>query len=204
MIEWSIAAAIESNCFDQIVVSTDDVEIAEVARGAGVEVPFIRPASLADDYTGTIPVIQHSIEWFLGQGADPSQVCCIYATAPFLSAADLRKGLELLEASRSEYAFAVTSYAFPPQRAIRITADNRVEMFDPAQFNVRSQDLDEAYHDAGQFYWGQRAAWLAGTPIFGGSASPVILPRHRVQDIDTLEDWLLAELLWHAQRAPPR
>jgi pseudaminic acid cytidylyltransferase len=203
MIAWSIAAAIESECFERIVVSTDDERIAEVARAAGAEVPFMRPARLADDFTGTIPVIQHAIEWCAGHGAPPLQVCCIYATAPFIAPADLRRGLEVLEQSRSEYAFAVTSFAFPPQRAIRITAENRVEMLDPAQFNVRSQDLEETYHDAGQFYWGLSEAWLRGKPIFSGVASPVILPRHRVQDIDTPEDWVIAEVMLKAQRNLP-
>jgi N-acylneuraminate cytidylyltransferase len=203
MIAWSIAAAIESGCFERVVVSTDDAEIADIARTAGAEIPFMRPAKLADDFTGTIPVIQHAIESVAHQGATPDQVCCIYATAPFIAADDLRRGLVVLEESGSDFAFSVTSFAFPPQRAIRITSHNRVEMFDPTKFSVRSQDLEEAWHDAGQFYWGKRDAWLAGTPIFSGVSSPVILPRHRVQDIDTPEDWLLAELMLQAQRSQP-
>jgi pseudaminic acid cytidylyltransferase len=204
MIAWSIAAAIESGCFERIVVSTDDEQIAEIARGAGAEVPFMRPARLADDFTGTMPVIQHAIEWITHQGASPKLACCIYATAPFIAATDLRRGLEVLEQSRSDYAFSVTSFAFPPQRAIRITADQRVEMVDPAQFNVRSQDLEEIYHDAGQFYWGRTDAWLASKPIFSSVASAVILPRHRVQDIDTPEDWQVAELMFKAQHNLPK
>lgn len=196
MIAWSIEAALQSACFDQVVVSTDDEEIAEVARQHGAQVPFIRPTNLSDDHTGTIPVIQHAIEWCQSQERVPSQVCCLYATAPFVSVDDLRRGLAVLTDTGSDYAFSVTSYAFPIQRAIRITDDDRVQMFNPEHFSTRSQDLEEAWHDAGQFYWGRADAWLAGKPIFSNDAAPVKLPRHRVQDIDTPEDWLRAEWMF--------
>jgi len=195
MIAWPIAAALESKCFDRIIVSTDDDEIAQVARSHGAEVPFKRPPELSDDHTGTIPVIAHAVQWLIAQGATPSEVCCIYATAPFLRAADLRRGLEILQETAADYAFSVTSYAFPIQRAVRITPDQRVAMFQPEHFATRSQDLEEAWHDAGQFYWGRARAWLAQTPLFGNGSAPVTLPRHRVQDIDTPEDWDRAELM---------
>lgn len=198
MIAWSIEAALQSGCFDQVIVSTDDAEIASVARQHGAEAPFMRPAELSDDYTGTIPVIRHAIEWFQQQGIAAEKVCCIYATAPFVRVEDIRKGLEILDTTDCSYAFSVTSYAFPIQRAIRISTDQRVEMFHPEHFKTRSQDLVAAYHDAGQFYWGQSSAWLAGEPIFSPAAVPVILPRHRVQDIDTPEDWARAEWLFKA------
>ena len=201
MIAWSIEAALQSGCFDQVIVSTDDAEIAEVARQHGAQVPFDRPTALSDDHTGTIPVIGHAIEWFLAHGQTPSQVCCLYATAPFVSPDDLRRGLAVLTETGSDYAFSVTSYAFPIQRAIRLTADNRVAMFNTEHFNTRSQDLEDAYHDAGQFYWGRAEAWLQGRVIFGPTAVPVILPRHRVQDIDTPEDWTRAEWLFKALQA---
>ena len=196
IIAWSIEAARQSGCFDRIVVSTDDAEIADVARSCGAEVPFVRPAELSDDLTGTGPVIAHAIEWQCRNARAPVDVCCIYATAPFIQASDLQCGLETLLGSAAEYAFSVTSYAFPIQRAIRITSDNRIEMFNSEHLNTRSQDLEEAWHDAGQFYWGTSRAWLAGVPIFSHAAAPVVLPRHRVQDIDTPEDWLRAELLF--------
>ena len=200
MIAWSIEAALQSGCFDAVAVSTDDAEIAEVARAHGAIVPFMRPAELSDDHTGTIPVIRHAIEWHQHQGQTPERVCCIYATAPFVRAEDLKRGLRVLEETGCDYAFSVTSYAFPIQRAIRITPQGRVEMFHPEHFNTRSQDLEEAFHDAGQFYWGQASAWLAGKPIFSPDAAPVILPRHRVQDIDTPEDWTRAEWLFKAMQ----
>lgn len=200
MIAWSISSAIESQCFDRIIVSTDDEEIAAVAKQHGAEAPFVRPAHLSDDHTGTIPVIAHAIEWQNQNGQAASEVCCLYATAPFVQAADLQRGLQVLQSTGADYAFSVTSYAFPIQRAIRITADQRVEMFQPEHFNTRSQDLPEAWHDAGQFYWGQAQAWLTAKPLFSQGAAPVPLPRHLVQDIDTPEDWERAEWLFKAMR----
>jgi pseudaminic acid cytidylyltransferase len=196
MIAWSIAATLESGCFDRVVVSTDDDEITEVARCHGAEVPYVRPPELSDDETGTIPVIRHAIEWFSERGQRAAQVCCIYATAPFVRADDIRRGLSVLIDTGSDFAFSVTSYPFPIQRAIRITAQGGVEMFSPEHFNTRSQDLEQAYHDAGQFYWGRATAWLTGEVIFGPNAAPVLLPRCRVQDIDTTEDWQMAEYLF--------
>ena len=198
MIEWSMQAAQDAGVFDRIIVSTDDPEIASVARGCGAEVPFMRPAELSDDHTGTIPVIEHAINWHVTQGFDPKQVCCIYATAPFILGDDIQRGMEILEQSGADFAFSVTSFAFPIQRAIKLRSDGRMEMFDPAHFQTRSQDLREAYHDAGQFYWGTQNAWLSGTPIFGPGSVPVVLPRYRVQDIDTPEDWEQAEALMQA------
>lgn len=201
MIAWSIEAALASGCFDQVIVSTDDLEIAAVARQHGATVPFMRPAELSDDYTGTVPVIRHAVEWFIANGENPEQACCIYATAPLVTGEDIKRGLESLVENDCDYAFSVTSYAFPIQRAIRITTAERVEMFNPEHFNTRSQDLEEAYHDAGQFYWGRASAWLEGKMIFGPNSSPVLLPRHRVQDIDTPEDWERAEWLFKAMHA---
>lgn len=196
IIAWSIEAALKSNCFDHVIVSTDDEEIAEVARAWGASVPFLRPAELSNDYAGTTPVIKHAIEWFIEQGDKPDLTCCIYATAPFVTSKDLMKGLELIQNTDSNYVFSVTSYPFPIQRAIKIIENNRLEMFQPEYFNTRSQDLVEAYHDAGQFYWGRSSAWLEEKQIFSSSSMPVILPRKQVQDIDTYEDWDRAELLF--------
>lgn len=201
MIAWSIEAALASGCFDRILVSTDDDEIAAVAEAQGAEAPFRRPAELADDHTGTIPVIAHAIDWMRDQGEAPQAVCCLYATAPFVQADDLKAGLAALQGDDVDYAFSLTSYAFPIQRALRLTPDGRVAMFQPEHFTTRSQDLDEAWHDAGQFYWGRAEAWVAGTPIFSERAVPVTLPRHRVQDIDTPEDWQRAEWLFRAWQA---
>ena len=196
MIAWSIAAAKASEIFDKIIVSTDDQEIAKIARLHGAEVPFIRPDELSDDQTSTIPVITHAIEWLKEYSDIPTMVCCIYATAPFLQKSDLQRGFEVLQSTNYQYALGVTSYPFPIQRAIKITPEKSIEMFQPEHFNSRSQDLEEAYHDAGQFCWGRTEAWLSGKNALSAGAAPIILPRHRVQDIDTPEDWLRAEWMF--------
>ena len=195
MIAWSIEAAQQTSLFDRIVVSTDDEEIASIAGKYGADVPFVRPAELSHDHTGTAPVIAHAIKWHSKHNFEPTEICCIYATAPFLLSEDIKLGQNILEESKADFAFSVTSFAFPIQRAIKLREDGRVEMFDPSQFQKRSQDLPEAYHDAGQFYWGTKDAWLSGTPIFGSNAAPVLIPRYRVQDIDAPEDWKQAELM---------
>lgn len=200
MIAWSIAAALDSGLFDKVIVSSDDDEIAAIARAEGADIPFLRPAELSDDHTGTLPVVCHAIKWCISAGERPDEVCCIYATAPFIDVADLRRGYEVLQNSKADFAFSVTPYAAPIQRALRIRENGRVEMFDPSKFGVRSQDLEDAWHDAAQFYWGRGDAWLSGKPLFGPHAAPVLLPRHRVQDIDTLADWDYAELMLRARQ----
>jgi len=200
IIAWSIEAAVGSDCFDAVIVSTDDEGIASVAREWGAEVPFIRPAALADDYTGTIPVLCHAIEWFSANVQKPAYVCCIYATAPFMQPEDLRKGFNTLLENDCNFVFSATSYAFPIQRAFRIADKGRVEMFYPEHFNTRSQDLEEAYHDAGQFYWGRSEAFINDNELFSNASIPIVLPRCRVQDIDTFEDWRRAEVMFKALR----
>jgi len=198
MIAYSIEAAQKSGCFDKIVVSTDDEEIAALARSLGAEVPFMRPKELSDDHTATIPVIAHAITASVRDLSEVEAVCCIYATAPFVQAQYIQEAYEKLTATKASYAFSATSFAYPIQRAIRLTKEDRVEMFSPENFNTRSQDLEEAYHDAGQFYWGTPEAWLEGQVIFAPHSTAVLLPRHLVQDIDTPEDWIRAEFMYKA------
>lgn len=193
MIGWSIAAAQASGLFARIVVSTDDATIADVARAQGAEVPFLRPAALADDHAATVPVLAHAVQALGLPPATP--VCCLYATAPFVQGADLAQGLRLVQAGAA-YAMAVTRYDYPIQRALRRGADGAVAMMDPAQMQVRSQDLEPAWHDAGQFYWARAATWAAQAPVFGPGAHGVALPSHRVVDIDTPDDWTRAEALF--------
>jgi len=196
IIAYSIEAAKQSGCFDRIIVSTDDQEIAGIARSYGADVPFLRPANIADDHSTTMEVIQHAIKYCAEQGYEPTLVCCIYATAPFLLPEYLQQAQVELNNSSVEYAFSVTSFSFPIQRAIKLTDVGRVEMFYDEYANIRSQDLTEAYHDAGQFYWGKANAFIQGKAIFEAHSKAVILPRKRVQDIDTPEDWALAEALF--------
>ncbi len=198
MIAWPIEAARESGCFDRIMVTTDDREIAELARGLGAEAPFIRPTELSDDHATTIAVIKHALQWASGNWGSVTYACCIYATAPFVRPDFLRRGFEMLMTSGRSFAFSVTSFPFPIQRAVRLNKDGGVEMFQPEHFLTRSQDLDEAFHDAGQFYWGTAEAFLAERMMFSPESVAVVLPRHLVQDIDTLEDWKRAELMFQA------
>ena len=198
MIAYSIETALNSGCFDRVIVSTDDAEIAEVAKKYGAEVPFMRPANIADDYATTLDVIKHAIEFTEQQAWGVKNVCCIYATAPFLIPEFIQKGLQELTKNTINYAFSATSFPFPIQRAIKLNTEQRVEMFQPEHLNTRSQDLEEAYHDAGQFYWGTTDAFSNGKPFFSPQSKAILLPRKRVQDIDTPEDWELAEALYKA------
>ncbi|MEA2091908.1 MAG: pseudaminic acid cytidylyltransferase, partial [Campylobacterota bacterium] len=194
LIAYSIEAAIESKLFDRIIVTTDDEEIANIAESYGAET-LKRPKELADDFTPTIPVIAHAIESTCKDINEAEAVCCIYATAPFVQIKYIKEAYEKLTSQKSDYCFSATSFAFPIHRAIKLQNEN-IEMFYPEHFETRSQDLEEAYHDAGQFYWGRPEAWCENKMIFSKNSSIVILPRYLVQDIDTIEDWKRAELMY--------
>lgn len=200
IIGWVIDAAARSGLFERIIVSTDNEEIAAVAIDCGAEVPFMRPAELADDHTGIIEVVQHSIAWMQEENIPVEHVCCMLATAPFLQPDILSQAFNRLIELQAQYAFSVTEYAFPIQRAIRINSDGRVEALWPENIATRSQDLEGVYHDAGQFYWGTTQAWVQGEAIFSSGSVPIRLPRYLVQDIDTSEDWTRAELMFNALR----
>jgi N-acylneuraminate cytidylyltransferase len=200
IIAYSIEAALESALFDRVIVSTDDAQIAEVAATWGAETPFVRPTALADDHTGTNAVVRHAVAWAIGKGCAVTHACCIYATAPFLQGSQLRAGFASLVESGRAFAFSVTTFPFPIQRAIRISRSGAIEPMFPEHVRTRSQDLEPAYHDAGQFYWGTAEAFLNDVETFSPASVPVILPRHLVQDIDTEEDWHRAELLYRAWR----
>jgi len=196
LIAYSILAAKNSGLFDRVIVSTDDHEIAAIAKEWGAEIPFIRPAQLSDDHTGTMEVIQHCINTLESEGNSINYACCIYATAPFVTPESLKTAFELLIDSQAEYVFTVTSFPFPVQRALFINQSQRVDCLYPEFRYTRSQDLIEAFHDAGQFYFGKSMAFKVGTPLFSPASYPLILSREKVQDIDTLEDWRRAELLY--------
>ena len=196
MIAWSIEAAIKSKCFDKIIVSTDDSVIAEIAIEYGAMAPFLRPAELANDQADIMLVIAHAVEWVQMQGEIVDYACCINATAPFVTTEDIIKGCNLISETESDYIVSVTSFPFPIQRAIRVDDSGFVEMFQPEHFHSHSQDLEESFHDAGQFYWGTSESWLALKPLFSSKTLPAHLPRYRVQDIDTLEDFENAELMF--------
>lgn len=196
ILAYSIAAAQESGLFDRVMVSTDDAEIAEVARAHGADIPFMRPSELADDHTGTNAVVRQAIEWHRQQGMAIDYACCLYATAPFVTAQDLRAAYQMLADSGKAFVFSVARFAYPIQRALRLLPEGVVEMFQLEHRLTRSQDLEPAYHDAGQFYWGRAQAFLDELPTFAPHALAYVLPAHRVQDIDTEEDWHRAELMY--------
>jgi len=195
MITWSIDAAKKSQLFDHIIISTDDIEIKKIAEQAGAKVPFIRPDDLSDDHTGTTDVIAHAIRWCLKQDWEIEAACCIYATAPFIEANDIIEALQLLESGDWQYCFPVTDFAAPIFRSFKVNQQGGIDMFFPEHFSTRSQDLPEALHDAGQFYWGKIDAWLNNKKIFDTHSIPLLIPRWRVQDIDTESDWNRAQLL---------
>ena len=200
MIAWSIAAARDSGLFEHVLVSTDDAEIAEVARGAGAEVPFMRPDDLSGDHVGTVEVIAHAVRWAEAAGWAFDAVCCLYATAPFVAAEDLRLARAQLDAGGWDFVFPALRYGHPVQRAFGRGPDGAMALLFPEHRLTRTQDLAPVYHDAGQFYWGTRDAWLSGRPIFGERSSFIELSPWRAQDIDTPEDWTRAEYLFEIMK----
>jgi len=195
LIAYSIETALESKLFEKVIVSTDDEEIAEVAKKYGAEVPFLRPKELADDYTATQPVVDNVLEYLKNQAQEYDYYCTIYATAPLLQAKYLMEGIEKLKNSDAVNAFSATSMPFPIQRTFKLNKDGRCEMFTPEYYSIRSQDLEKAYQDAGQFYW-TKINQKSDDIMFGKDSIPIILPRYLVQDIDTIEDWKQAELMY--------
>ena len=198
MISYAIKSALESNCFKKVVVSTDDDEIAAIAESHGAWVPFRRSAKLSDDFTGTADVIRDAIHQLDSFGEREEAYCCIYATVPLLLPEMLIQARENLEVTGRHFVFAACEFDFPIQRAVKMRPGGFVAPFDPYQMKQRSQDLEPAYRDAGQFYWGTREAWLSEETVYDGNGKAYLIPRHRAVDIDTKEDWELAEHLLHA------
>ena len=196
MIAWSIEAAHISGLFDHIIVSTDDIQIANYAKKLGATAPFIRPKNLSNDTASTIPIIKHAIEWLEDKKNNIiNHACCIYATAPFLTSLDLIRGYEILTSHKNiDFTIPITTFSFPIFRSLKKKND-QIEMFYPEHALTRSQDLPEAWHDVGQFYWGKRNAWLTKDSFFTARTTGIPIPRYRVQDIDDEEDWIRAELI---------
>jgi len=194
LIAYSIEVALDSKLFNKVIVSTDDEEIATIARKYGAEVPFLRPKELSDDFAGTGDVIRHALEE-LNKKNIYDYVCTIYATAPLLQIKYLVEGYNKLKNTNAVNTFSATSMPFPIQRTFKLNDNGRCEMFTPEHYSSRSQDLEEAYQDAGQFYW-RKIGKLSKENMFGLDSIPIILPRYLVQDIDTLEDWQRAEIMY--------
>ena len=197
MIGYAIEAALASKVFDRVIVSTDDVEIAAVAKAYGEELPFIRPPELADDHTPTVPVIAHAVRACYDLGWGVEDVCCIYPGVPFISLDDLYTAYGQLVATGAHYVFPVTGFPSPIQRALRRLPDGSVRPFQPEHAATRTQDLEPAYFDVGQFYWGKASSWLNGLSVHLYGAT-LVIPEWRVVDIDTLADWERAEILYAA------
>jgi len=196
LITYSIQVVLESGLFERIVVSTDSDEIASVAKEYGAEIPFKRPTELADDYTGTDEVFIHALRWLHENDKIYNYACCIYPTAPMLKAKYLKNGLESLIKNKAASAFSVTTYPYPIFRSLKLNKQGRLEMIWPEYHKTRSQDLPEAFHDAGQFYWVDVEKYFSEKRIYSKDSIPVFIPRYLVQDIDTPEDWEMAEKLY--------
>lgn len=197
MIAWSIEVAQKSKLFDHIVVSTDDDEIANIARDYGAETPFKRPLELADDLTPTVPVVAHAIEACVAFGWTVDYACCIYPCAPFLQVEDLRIALELALTKKADFVYPVAEYAHPIQRAMRQLPEGGMQFYSPQFELTRTQDLEKSYHDAGQFYWGTATAWLTRRKMHtAGIGMPI--PNWRVVDIDSEDDWIRAVTIFGA------
>ena len=196
IISYAIETALDSNVFDSVVVSTDDDQIKEIAISCGAEVPFMRPPELSDDYVGTNDVVKHAIGELNLSPKD--MVACLYATTPLMKSEYIVQAERELMSGQAAYAFSVTSFAFPFQRGLFIDPVKGISPIYPEHIFTRSQDLPEAYHDAGQFYLGWCESYIKDVVVFSSASIPILLPRHLVQDIDTLEDWERAEAMYAA------
>jgi pseudaminic acid cytidylyltransferase len=196
IIAYSIETAINSNLFDRVIVSTDDDEIAKIAIEYGAEVPFIRPKKLSGDFLGTHEVVGHTVKWLEDSNVSIKYACCLYATAPLIQIKDLKKGFELIETGKWESVIASTIFSYPIFRSFEKLPNGGLKMFYPEHYSSRSQDLPEAYHDAGQFYWASGEVWTNKANGFSERSTIVELPNYLVQDIDTMDDWVRAENLF--------
>ena len=196
IISFAIKSAIKSRLFDRIIVSTDSKKIASIAKKYNAEVPFYRPRNLSGDKTGTAEVIAHAIRWLKKNGTNPKAVCCIYATAVLIDSKDIVRAFNKFRSGKWNYVFSATTFPFPIQRAIKRLDNGGITMFQPECYESRSQDLEEGFHDAGQFYFGTPESWINKEKIFHTNSEIFVLPRWRVQDIDTTEDWENAEKLF--------
>jgi N-acylneuraminate cytidylyltransferase len=195
MIAWSIIAALESNLFDQVIVSTDDEEISSISNEYGASTPFIRPKDISDDFSTTADVMSHAVKWMYESDYLLDSICCIYPAAPFVQINDLKDSWKIFKSNSCEYVFTATAFQSSIFRGFKVIENNSVEMIYPELFESRSQDLPAVYHDAAQFYWGKPLAWLEGKRIFAKHSQAFLLPNYRVQDIDTEDDWRRAELI---------
>ena len=192
LLVWSIEKAIKSKCFTDVIVSTEDEEIANLAISSGAKVPFLRPKELSDDFVGTLDVVKFVIKNF---NKEIKYACCLYATAPMVLTNDLVKSYEEIQILKDDsLIFTATNFDYPIQRAFVLNSLNKASMIKKNFLFTRSQDLEKTFHDAGQFYWGKTKNWLKAKNMIDNNKA-YFLPRWRVQDIDDEEDWLRAEII---------
>lgn len=194
IIAYSIETALKSNLFDQVMVSTDDEEIAKLAIQHGAQVPFMRSKKNSDDTATTAEALGEVLVELRKTGRQFDQACCIYPTAPFISSDSLNTAYKLLIDKKYDTVFPVCPFSYPIQRALKISSENKIEMIHPENELKRSQDLEGTYHDAGQFYWVNTEKFLASGKLFSSNSGSIVLNEMQVQDIDTETDWRLAEL----------
>lgn len=196
ILSYSVQAALESNLFDEVMVSTDDREIAEVARKYGAEVPFYRSAETSNDYATTADVLKEVLEEYQRRGRSFEWMCCIYPTAPFVTGEKLQAAFQFLEKQHGDSLIPVVRFSYPPQRGV-IIVDGRLQYKWPEYVRARSQDLEPFYHDAGQFYFWKTEKFSEGMLE---RTIPYLLQETEVQDIDNLTDWALAEMKYHLMK----
>lgn len=200
IISWPIEEARRSGLFQKIIVSTDDKEIADTSRNFGAEIPFMRPTELSDDYCSTGEVMAHAVSWMNNNNWEIENICCIYSTAVFFNIEDIKSGYTIFNNGNWSYVFSATDYEYPIFRSFKQHLDGGVEMIFEDNFEKRSQDFPIALHDATQFYWGKSHAWLKNLKMFDRHSHPIKIPRWRVQDIDTEDDWIRAEIMFDMLR----
>lgn len=199
IIAYSIEAARTAGCFDEVMVSTDDEEIAEIARSYGAVVPFMRSAENSDDFSTTRDVVREVLKQYMQVGKSFEYACCIYPTAPFITAQRLKESMQLLEEKQADSVLPVVRFSFPPQRCL-VFKEGRAVFKWPEHMLTRSQDLEPFYHDCGQYYCLNTKAFEEQEVLFMKNTYPVILDEMEVQDIDNETDWKLAELKFRLLR----
>ena len=198
IIAYSIELALSCGLFDEVMVSTDDVDIAEIAKSYGAAVPFMRSDAASDDYATTRDVLLEVLKEYRGRGIEPDILCCIYPTAPFITVDKLRKAYAALE-NGADSVMPVVAFGFPPQRGL-LVEEGRLACINPEDMMKRSQDLPKVYHDCGQFYFYRVDAFLKGNPLLDGRAAPIVMPDTEVQDIDDESDWVIAEMKYRVMQ----
>jgi pseudaminic acid cytidylyltransferase len=196
VIAYAIKAAKECGIFDEVFVSTDDGEIADIAISFGAKVPWMRPKELSDDFATTVNVMQNAVKRLDTNPSRLEFVCCIYPTTPLLRPNLFLEGLRVLKDGDWDYVIAASLAKTPPERFLSLGENNEVRMRFPEHEITRTQDFPAAYHDAGQFYWGKKIAWESALPLFTSKSTILELPRELAVDLDTLDDWHYAELLF--------